>query len=89
MRIRLRLYGRVQGVGFRVFARRAATRLGVAGYVRNRTDGGVEIEADGEGDDVRRLRAVVEAGPRGSSVTRVEALQPGDGALPRPFEIRR
>jgi acylphosphatase len=89
MRVRFCLYGRVQGVGFRVFARRAASRLGLAGYVRNRMDGGVEVEADGEDTDVRRWRAIVETGPPGSSVTRVEDVPPGDDPLPLPFEIRR
>lgn len=89
MRLRLYLYGRVQGVGFRVFVRKAASGLGIAGYVRNRMDGAVEIEADGEESDVLRLRAVVEAGPPASSVTRVEHVTPGSGPLPMPFEIRR
>ena len=48
MRQRLHISGRVQGVGFRFFARDQARRIGIKGYVRNLADGGVEIvvEAD-------------------------------------------
>ena len=35
------IHGRVQGVGFRYFAQRAALELGLTGYVRNLDDGGV------------------------------------------------
>lgn len=88
-RIHLRLYGGVQGVGFRMFARRAALQLGLAGYVRNCTDGSVELEAEGDQAGVRQFRAVVEAGPAHASVRRVVEAAPGPGVLPRPFEIRR
>lgn len=60
-RLHLVVRGRVQGVGFRWFARQTAQSLGLAGWVRNREDGTVEAEAQGTraalDEFVRRLRA--------------------------------
>src|SRR5262249_62389679 len=42
--------GRVQGVGYRYFARRQAEALGVTGYARNRADGTVEVVGEGTED---------------------------------------
>ena len=47
---RLRITGRVQGVGYRVWALRMASRLGLRGWVRNRSDGSVEALVIGEDD---------------------------------------
>jgi acylphosphatase len=44
--------GQVQGVGFRYTAQRLASRYAVAGYVRNRSDGRVELVAEGEAEEV-------------------------------------
>jgi len=64
--------GVVQGVGFRFFAHRCAERLGLAGYVRNRRDGSVEVYAIGTGEQLAALRAKLEAGPMTSRVSGVE-----------------
>jgi acylphosphatase len=53
--MRLVVTGRVQGVGFRWWTQNTARALGLAGRVRNLSDGGVEIIAQGEPDAVRRL----------------------------------
>ena len=55
--------GRVQGVGFRFFAERAAREAGVAGWVRNRPDGTVETVAEGEAEAVARYLDRLRAGP--------------------------
>jgi len=62
------LRGRVQGVGFRYFAQRAASELGVAGYVRNLDDGGVEVYASGSSEQLSRFAALLQRGPRGALV---------------------
>ncbi len=64
--------GRVQGVGFRFFAERAARDAGVRGFVRNLPDGGVETVAEGEDDAVHRYLERVRQGPMGARVTDVQ-----------------
>lgn len=46
--IKINIYGRVQGVGFRYSTLQKANELGITGFVKNRSDGSVYIEADGE-----------------------------------------
>ena len=52
MLIHIRVFGRVQGVGFRAWARRQADSLNLSGWVRNRINGSVEIMADGAAQDI-------------------------------------
>jgi len=63
--------GIVQGVGFRYFAQRMATRLGISGFTRNLNDGRVEVYAIGTPDSLAGLRAALERGPQSASVSRV------------------
>jgi acylphosphatase len=67
--------GRVQGVGYRDRVRRAAVARGLNGWVRNRSDGSVEIVVQGPATDIAAwLREV--SGPRGSSdARRVELIE--------------
>jgi len=55
--------GRVQGVGFRYFAIRAAREAGVTGTVRNLPDGNVEAIAEGTRDAIERFRVSLQKGP--------------------------
>jgi acylphosphatase len=64
--------GRVQGVGFRFFAERTAASLGVGGYVRNLSDGRVEVYAIGRAEQIDALRDALQRGPRMSLVDRVD-----------------
>ena len=81
--------GRVQGVGFRWFVREAAIALDLAGWVRNRPDGRVEVAADGDDDRVSRFRETLAEGPPHAHVVSVDEV-PSDGReLRRPFEIAR
>jgi acylphosphatase len=89
-RLHVRIHGRVQGVGFRWFAREEARRLGLSGWVTNRPGGDVEVEAGGEAFSLERLRRALEVGPPGAHVERVEDLDgQSEGALPYPFSIHR
>jgi acylphosphatase len=82
-----RISGRVQGVGFRWWARQEADRLGLRGMVQNDPDGTVRLEADGEPGDLDALEARLREGPPGASVSEVRSEAPGGGALPSAFEI--
>lgn len=59
-----RVYGRVQGVGFRYTTQHEAQRLGLTGYAKNMDDGSVEVVACGEGDRVEQLMKWLKAGGR-------------------------
>lgn len=88
-RARIRIYGAVQGVGFRYFVRQTARRLGLAGWVRNLPDGSVELEAAGDADAVDQLARAVARGPALARVENVERLEAGTDELPVPFEVRK
>ena len=60
--------GRVQGVGFRYFAQRAARELGVTGSARNLEDGRVEVEAFGSKQQLDDFEARLRQGPMGADV---------------------
>lgn len=77
--VRLRIEGRVQGVGFRAFVEREATALGLRGWVRNRRDGGVEAVIAGHPDLVE---AMIEACRRGPSSAQVDLVKVLDEPLP-------
>jgi acylphosphatase len=70
--VHLVVRGRVQGVGFRYFVLRRADTMGISGWVRNRVDGAVELEAEGPRTELERLVAAVTRGPAGAHVTAVE-----------------
>ncbi|HUO51761.1 MAG TPA: acylphosphatase [Gemmatimonadaceae bacterium] len=90
MIVRVEVRGLVQGVGFRWFARERARRLGVAGWVRNRSDGSVEVAAQGPDDAVNAFLANLAEGPAGARVDAVIRLPLGDvGALDDPFTVQR
>ena len=68
--------GRVQGVGYRAFAEYTALDHGLAGWVRNRRDGGVEAVLAGP---VAAVAQVVEAYRRGPPGARVDSIDQRDG----------
>jgi acylphosphatase len=74
--------GSVQGVGYREFTRRAALRLGVSGWIRNRSDGAVEALIRGRPAAVEALVAEMRNGPQFATVNSVSVTEfdetPGD-----------
>jgi len=89
MRLHAVVRGRVQGVGFRWFVREQARALDLAGWVANRRDGSVEVEADGAPDAIAGLRQALARGPDGAVVEAVDTLAPSEGELQHPFTITR
>ena len=85
--VHLVIRGRVQGVGFRWFAWREARRLEVSGVVRNRVDGGVEVEAEGDRPRLERLVEVQRKGPGAAQVTSVDERWSEGAARHHGFEI--
>ena len=89
MRVHMIVRGEVQGVSFRMSTLREAQRLGVAGWVRNRDDGSVELEAEGPQDQVRALVDWARVGPPSAVVRHVELDEIPDGGGDAIFTIRR
>ena len=59
MRVKINVTGIVQGVGFRPFIYRLAVRNGLAGYVRNRGDAGVEVLLEGDAQGIESFMSAL------------------------------
>ena len=82
LQARLAITGRVQGVGYRDWAVATGQRLGLSGWVRNRTDGSVEALVVGEDEAVGKMIEACRRGPRHAAVEAVTVLgeeEPQDG----------
>jgi acylphosphatase len=82
------VHGRVHGVGFRVFVRRAARGLGLRGWVANESSNRVRFVAEGPRADLERLLAAAQAGPPAAYVERVDATWPQPTGTLAGFEVR-
>jgi acylphosphatase len=87
MRKRVVVSGRVQGVFFRDTVRNAAEREGVAGWVRNTSDGTVEAVLEGDAAAVERVIALSREGPPAAEVDAVEVFDEPDEGL-TGFRVR-
>ncbi|MSV35219.1 MAG: acylphosphatase [Bryobacterales bacterium] len=67
--------GRVQGVGYRAFAQRAARELGVTGWTRNLDDGTVEVHANGNFGQLDAFEGRLREGPRWGEVRGVQVAE--------------
>jgi acylphosphatase len=81
----LAISGRVQGVGYRYWTVTTARRLGLRGWVRNRSDGSVEALVAGDSAVVERLIEACRHGPAEARVERVDVTEVEAADLPERF----
>ena len=81
---RIRVFGHVQGVFYRAWTLQQAQLLGLKGFVRNRRDGSVEIEAWGNPASIHALIEKCRQGPSQARVERI-AEEKIDGEPPSGF----
>jgi acylphosphatase len=87
-RVHIVVTGRVQGVYFRQSTQEQALALGVSGWVRNRSDGSVEMVAEGHGSAIEQLVKWCEKGPEMARVDSVERMDEEPVGLPEGFDVR-
>lgn len=84
-----RVTGRVQGVGYRWWARSQATGLGLVGTVRNAADGSVDVQARGSDHALLELERLLGQGPSHARVAAVERIPAAIPASAASFEVVR
>ncbi|RKH73914.1 acylphosphatase [Corallococcus aberystwythensis] len=88
-RVSLRIQGTVQGVSYRESARQEALRLGLSGWVRNRSDGSVEATVEGEPGALEDFIRWCHSGPRMARVTDVARTDGQSTGEFRTFTVER
>lgn len=85
---KLIVHGKVQGVGYRYSCSEAAHRFGISGFVKNKSDGTVYIEAEGEDENMTQFKVWCKKGP---TWARVSELEEETGTIKdfTSFEIKR
>lgn len=87
-RLNVRVTGIVQGVGYRYHVARRAHDSGLQGWVKNRADGSVEVEAIGPRGLLEDLLSFVRVGPAGAHVKGVQVQWYEDEPAYEGFDIR-
>ena len=85
--VHVRVEGRVQGVGYRAWVECTAEELRLAGWVRNRRDGSVEMVLQGTAGEVAKMLELCEQGPLHAQVKKIETIGEVTGAF-IGFEVR-
>lgn len=85
--VRVKVYGKVQGVFFRSSMKEVADRLGVDGWVKNMSDGTVEAVVAGEEEKVREVVEWCRRGPPLAKVTKVETYVVNENLAKKGFSI--
>ncbi len=87
-RLHALINGRVQGVGFRATTQQRALKLKLAGWVRNRQDGKVEVVAEGPPSDLDAFLKFLNEGPRTAHVTQVTVEWSSALGEATPFAVK-
>lgn len=87
--VRVRVYGRVQGVWFRSSMKELADELGLDGWVRNVGDGSVEAVIAGDEEKVNKLVEWCRVGPPLAKVEKIDVKEIAEPARLEGFHIRR
>lgn len=88
VRYHIIVHGEVQGVGFRFFSQMQAMNHNVHGWVRNKPDGTVEIEAEGHPEAMDRFLTAIKEGSGFSQVAHVETVEIGEPKQYKSFQIK-
>ncbi len=88
-RVHVIIEGRVQGVFFRAYTQEEATRMGLTGWVRNKTDGSVEAMVEGEADEVNMMIKWFHRGSPYADVRNVIVSEEEPVGDNKRFEIHR
>jgi len=83
----IKIYGKVQGVSFRYYAREQARLLGINGYIRNEKDGSVTIEAEGKENVLEQFLEWCKKGPETAHVEKTEFIFSVDMKNFKEFEV--
>jgi acylphosphatase len=84
---RLRIFGRIQGVGFRYWAYKQALKLGIRGWIGNERDGTVTVECQGPESAVAAFIARLREGPPQARVDKIDITETVPSRAYRQFEI--
>jgi acylphosphatase len=71
-RFHAQVSGHVQGVNFRYYTRLTAKEIGLTGWVRNRSDGTVEVVAEGTRQQLEKLLRFLNTGPASAKVSQIQ-----------------
>ncbi len=84
---KIKVYGRVQGVGFRQFTQHIAEKLNIQGTVKNLSDDSVECYAKGQKEDIEKFIQQIRKGPPLAKVTNIEIEDTRPEFIPNSFKI--
>jgi acylphosphatase len=85
--IQIKVIGRVQGVGFRYYTKKRATEFKINGFVQNKPDGSVYIEAQADQSDLKTFVDWLKKGPAWARVSEVKVSEMPSKEF-HQFEIR-